>query len=315
MARSRILEHPEVIKSIEEQIRRQFAGYGDSVGEPRSDWGRPGLGRADQRWPNCPTCSFDNSDDSNFCRRCGSRLITVDPNETTITYSAADREDSGLDGVEHGRRAGTVLLIRSGGGREGETIALDADVLTIGRSPHSDLFLDDVTVSRHHARVLRDEGGFWVEDLNSLNGTYVNRKRIEQHRLFDGDELQIGKFKLAFVERIGRRVRRRYESKTAPCSTIGQVVDQLKPDFPDLSITKVRYLEDRGLLAPSRTPGRYRKYSAADVRRLRTILTLQRDEYLPLEVIRERVEAPSSAAPGPAACRVGAPGGEPEPQA
>jgi len=76
--------------------------------------------------------------------------------------------------------------------------------------------------------------------------------------------------------------------------TIGQVVDQLRADFPDLSITKVRYLEDRGLLSPSRTPGRYRKYSAADIRRLRTILTLQRDQFLPLEVIRERVETPSA---------------------
>jgi DNA-binding transcriptional MerR regulator len=72
--------------------------------------------------------------------------------------------------------------------------------------------------------------------------------------------------------------------------TIGQVVDQLRDDFPDLSITKIRYLEDRGLLSPVRTPGRYRKYSAADVRRLRTILTLQRDEYLPLDVIRQRVD-------------------------
>jgi DNA-binding transcriptional MerR regulator len=76
--------------------------------------------------------------------------------------------------------------------------------------------------------------------------------------------------------------------------TIGQVVDQLKPDFPDLSITKVRYLEDRGLLAPSRTPGRYRKYGSAEIRRLRTILTLQRDQYLPLDVIRERVDSPSA---------------------
>ena len=75
--------------------------------------------------------------------------------------------------------------------------------------------------------------------------------------------------------------------------TIGQVVAQLNPDFPDLSITKVRYLEDRGLLAPARTPGRYRKYSSADVRRLRTILTLQRDEYLPLDIIRQRVERPA----------------------
>jgi pSer/pThr/pTyr-binding forkhead associated (FHA) protein len=149
--------------------------------------------------PTCPTCSFDNSDDSNYCRRCGSRLTIVDPNETTITYTVADREGLEVFGTPG---LGTVLLIRAGGGREGEIIELEADVLTIGRSPHSDLFLDDVTVSRHHARVLRDEGGFWVEDLNSLNGTYVNRKRIEQQRLFDSDELQIGKFKLVFVERV-----------------------------------------------------------------------------------------------------------------
>lgn len=72
--------------------------------------------------------------------------------------------------------------------------------------------------------------------------------------------------------------------------TIGQVVAQLEPEFPDLSITKIRYLEDRKLLSPARSKGRYRKYSAADVRRLRMILTLQRDEYLPLEVIRERID-------------------------
>jgi len=72
--------------------------------------------------------------------------------------------------------------------------------------------------------------------------------------------------------------------------TIGQVVTLLQPDFPGLSITKLRYLEDRGLVSPSRTKGRYRKYGQADLRRLRTILTLQRDEYLPLEVIRQRVD-------------------------
>jgi DNA-binding transcriptional MerR regulator len=77
---------------------------------------------------------------------------------------------------------------------------------------------------------------------------------------------------------------------------IGQVVSLLQPDFPDLSITKLRYLEDRGLVRPVRTKGRYRKYSSADVRRLRMILTLQRDEYLPLDVIRLRVEA--GATPG-----------------
>lgn len=152
----------------------------------------------------CPTCGFDNTEDSNFCRRCGTRLESPNLSDTTISYSLGERDDSGVGLVEGAElREITALLIRSGGGREGELIALDSDVLTIGRSPHSDVFLDDVTVSRHHARVIRDEGGFLVEDLNSLNGTYVNRKRIERHRLFDGDELQIGKFKLAFLEPTG----------------------------------------------------------------------------------------------------------------
>lgn len=83
-------------------------------------------------------------------------------------------------------------------------------------------------------------------------------------------------------------------SRSERLLTIGQVVAQLQPEFPDLSITKLRYLEDRGLLAPARTAGRYRKFSGADIRRLRTILTLQRDEYLPLEVIKERVERAGS---------------------
>ncbi len=155
---------------------------------------------------DCPTCGVPNTDDSIFCRRCGSRLIPVDLNDTTITYAPAEREEADADFVYGDTTQGaTVLLIRAGGGREGEIIALDTDVLTIGRSPHSDIFLDDVTVSRHHARVIRDESGFLVEDLNSLNGTYVNRKRIERHRLSEGDELQIGKFKLAFLEPVDDR--------------------------------------------------------------------------------------------------------------
>jgi len=147
--------------------------------------------------PNCPTCSFENSADSNFCRRCGSRLLVVDPNETTITYSAAE---AGLEGGDQVAARGTVLLIRSGGGREGETIDLDLDVLTIGRSPHSDLFLDDVTVSRHHARVLRDEAASGSKTSIASTARTSTASRVEQQRLFDGDELQIGKFKLALVE-------------------------------------------------------------------------------------------------------------------
>ena len=65
----------------------------------------------------------------------------------------------------------------------------------------ADILLDDITVSREHARVVRRPDGFYIEDADSLNGTYVNRRRVESHHLTDGDELQIGKFKLTYLER------------------------------------------------------------------------------------------------------------------
>jgi pSer/pThr/pTyr-binding forkhead associated (FHA) protein len=90
--------------------------------------------------------------------------------------------------------------VRSGGGLSGQLFPLDIDRLTVGRSPSSDIFLDDVTVSRNHAVLSRGSDGVVLEDLGSLNGTYVNRRRIEaRERLEDGDELQIGKFRLAFI--------------------------------------------------------------------------------------------------------------------
>ncbi len=148
----------------------------------------------------CPTCGFENRDDANFCSRCGTRLVPLDPSETTITYApTADEADQDIVARTEALPV-AVLVIRSGGGREGEVVPLETDLLTIGRNPENHLFLDDVTVSRHHARVIRDATGFVVEDLNSLNGTYVNRRRVERHHLGDGDELQIGKYKLGFLE-------------------------------------------------------------------------------------------------------------------
>ena len=96
---------------------------------------------------------------------------------------------------------GAALVIRAGGGRVGESFPLNADRMTIGRRPDSDIFLDDVTVSRDHALIVRRNGGYWLDDLGSLNGTYVNRRRIDSHRLEDGDELQVGKYKLTFLSR------------------------------------------------------------------------------------------------------------------
>ena len=139
----------------------------------------------------CARCGTDNTADSNFCRHCGERLVPPGGSETT-----RDLEVGGYGGI-----VGTVLQITSDGDREGEIIGLAGAELTIGRTPESDLFLDDVTVSRRHARIVVDSGTYFIEDLDSLNGTYVNRKRIERHQLFDGDELQIGKFKLAFIQR------------------------------------------------------------------------------------------------------------------
>jgi pSer/pThr/pTyr-binding forkhead associated (FHA) protein len=151
----------------------------------------------------CPKCGLENDDVANFCSRCGSRLLVGDLSETTVTYAPSADETKPL--VPPGeRQAVPLLVISSGGGREGERISLDSDLLTIGRNPDSHLFLDDVTVSRHHARVIRDAAGFLIEDLNSLNGTYVNRRRVERHHLSDGDELQIGKFKLSFLEPTAR---------------------------------------------------------------------------------------------------------------
>jgi pSer/pThr/pTyr-binding forkhead associated (FHA) protein len=94
-----------------------------------------------------------------------------------------------------------MLVIRAGGGRAGESFPLERDRLTVGRRPDSDIFLDDVTVSRDHAILVRRGDEYYLDDCGSLNGTYVNRARIESHRLEDGDEVQIGKYKLSFHAR------------------------------------------------------------------------------------------------------------------
>ena len=93
---------------------------------------------------------------------------------------------------------GAALLVVRRGPNEGSKYKLDAEVTRAGRHPDSDIFLDDITVSRRHAEVIRRADGFHVVDAGSLNGTYVNRDRVEDTKLSNGDELQIGKFKLVF---------------------------------------------------------------------------------------------------------------------
>jgi len=150
---------------------------------------------------HCPECGFANAEGANYCQRCGAFLATSEatPGATTAAYKVGETgELEALEPREITGR-GAALVIRAGGGRAGESFVLDDERLTVGRRPDSDIFLDDVTVSRDHAVLVRRGSEYYLDDCGSLNGTYVNRSRIESHHLHDGDELQIGKYKLAFL--------------------------------------------------------------------------------------------------------------------
>jgi hypothetical protein len=150
----------------------------------------------------CPECGFQNPEAANYCSKCGALLVKDDRGaEATQSYTPEEIADD--DGpLEEIAAEGPALVVRSGGGRAGEHFLPQGERTTIGRSPDCDIFLDDVTVSRKHAVLLDDDGAFSIEDLGSLNGTYVNRKRIESAaRLQTGDEVQIGKYRLSFISK------------------------------------------------------------------------------------------------------------------
>ena len=147
----------------------------------------------------CPECGFQNPEAANYCARCGAHLVKPDESETTMSFTPEEAEDEGLglpEGVD-----GPALIVRAGGGRAGETFPLDREQVTIGRSPDCEIFLDDVTVSRKHAVVSRSGETFAIADEGSLNGTFVNKRRVESSELEDGDEIQIGKYRLTFLLR------------------------------------------------------------------------------------------------------------------
>ncbi len=152
---------------------------------------------------HCPECGFTNSEGANYCQRCGAFLAAPEPAEGTTTATYKVGETGEIEELELGDAVagGAALVIRAGGGRAGESFPLQGDRLTIGRRPDSHVFLDDVTVSRDHAILVRRGGDYYLDDCGSLNGTYVNRQRIDSHRLADGDELQVGKYKLAYFSR------------------------------------------------------------------------------------------------------------------
>jgi len=147
----------------------------------------------------CPECGFQNPEAANYCAKCGALLVRDSGAETTMTYTPDDGEDDPAEILEDIGVKGPALVVRSGGGRAGETFHPEGERTTIGRSPDCEIFLDDVTVSRKHAVLTQRDDGFFIEDLGSLNGTFLNRHRIESGQLNDGDELQIGKYRLMFL--------------------------------------------------------------------------------------------------------------------
>ena len=146
----------------------------------------------------CHNCGTRNPTGANFCGACGNTLQPADAAETTISFipeisaNETDEVSFPVDEIEEGK---AVLVVKKGP-EAGTNFFLEKDVVTCGRDSASDIFLDDVTVSRRHAEIRRDAGGFTIVDSDSLNGTFVNRNRVDQAPLKNGDEIQIGKFKL-----------------------------------------------------------------------------------------------------------------------
>ena len=148
----------------------------------------------------CANCGHHNQIGSNFCSSCGQSLDDrAGADHTTMAFAPEALADAELATPPIEVPAGDAMLVVKRGPNVGGRYLLDTPVVTAGRHPDSDIFLDDVTVSRRHAEILHDEDGYRLRDVGSLNGTYLNRERIEAADLKNGDELQIGTFRLVFV--------------------------------------------------------------------------------------------------------------------
>lgn len=157
---------------------------------------------------DCPHCGHHTAPDDRFCAGCGAPLAfvaaegidhtsVISPGPATLTGPLSSVTVSRLEGLP----SGSALLVVHRGPGEGQEHLLDpsAGVLRIGRSQDADIFLDDVTVSRHHAELRHGAEGWSIRDAGSLNGTYVNRVRVDDQQLAAGSDVQIGKFRFVFL--------------------------------------------------------------------------------------------------------------------
>lgn len=139
-----------------------------------------------------------------FCRVCGAPVARDITATGMVSIGVTGPGSSGSlppvgSGLAPGLGPGEAVLVVQRGMGEGASYLLVGDIVTAGREPDSDLFLDDVTVSRRHAELRRSAQGWLLRDVGSLNGTYVNRHRIEEAELAAGDEVQIGKYRFAYL--------------------------------------------------------------------------------------------------------------------
>lgn len=152
----------------------------------------------------CSQCGQPVPEGANFCPACGAPVAATAPSEPGPDTTTSALEVGAFD-PQHEVEAlpdlepGTGMLVVVRGPNAGSRFLLDRERTSIGRHPDSDIFLDDVTVSRRHALVARGEAAMMLEDNGSLNGTYVNGERVEHRDLATGDELQIGRFKLLYI--------------------------------------------------------------------------------------------------------------------
>lgn len=149
----------------------------------------------------CPQCRAGNEAGSQFCSKCGAKLEGSP--ETTLSFSVpVETGEEQLIDFDNLAETGPVLIVVKGVG-VGETFSVAGQETVIGRDPDSDIFLDDITVSRKHACIRRAKGKFLVADIGSLNGTYLNRRRVDEAYMANKDELQIGKFRMIFLDKTG----------------------------------------------------------------------------------------------------------------